>query len=124
MPSRPSPKELSIKVCEALAAIEEGRWQTLDDPYLVASLEELELENEDALIDLTMELLESIRRIGPDVCYAGGKPPQKSYKPKIQGLDLWAFVCDDPRKAGRPIYLKFALKKGVYIHVSCHEDRP
>lgn len=124
MPFRPSPKELSTKVCEALAAIEEGRWQTLDDPYLVASLEELELENEDALIDLTMELLESIRHNGPEACYAGGKPPQKSYKPKIHGLDLWAFVCDDPRKPGRPIYLKFALKKGVYIHISCHEDRP
>ena len=123
MPERPSPKELRNKVCEAMAVIEQGNWQVLADPYLSASLDELGLEDEDELIDLVFRLLESIWRSGPESCYAGQKPPAKSYMPQIQGLDLWAFVHAHPA-TGRPIYLKFALKKGVYIHVSCHEDRP
>ncbi len=110
-------------MCEALAHLESGSWQVLSDPHLVSSLEELGLADEDALIELLMDLLESIRSAGPHLCYAGGKPPAKSYEPEIAGLELWAFKA--PRlRSNQTIYLKFALKKGMYIHVSCHEDRP
>jgi len=123
MPHRPSDKELFAKVQEALAAIHEGHYQFLDDPHLVASLDDLGLENEDALVDLIVELLETLKTSNLQECYAGGRPPQKSYEPSIRNLDLWAFKCYCGSQQ-RIIYLKFTLKKGIYIHISCHEDEP
>lgn len=80
------------------------------------------LRSED-LPALTLDLLEEIQRAGPNECYVGTRPPQRSYEPEILKLELWAYSWHSPR-LGKRMYLKFALKKPWYIHVGCHEDRP
>ena len=120
---RPTAKELHAKVRAALEATTAGDYQFLTHEHLVASLDDLGLENEDALIDLIVEILRSLSRSDPLACYAGQKPPTKSYERLIHGLDLWAFACFSAT-VNLTIYLKFALKQGVYVHLSCHEDLP
>lgn len=123
LPRRPTTKELHAKVRAALEAITAGDYQFLTHEHLVASLEDLGLENEDALLDLILEILTSLSCGDPLACYAGQKPPTKSYENLIRGLDLWAFACFS-ETMNQTIYLKFALKQGVYVHISCHEDQP
>ena len=54
--------------------------------------------------------------------YAGGTPPDRSYKDKIFGCDLFAFTsyCVS---LGCDIYLKFSLKDDYLWLVSFHKDR-
>lgn len=72
---------------------------------------------------LLIELLKEIEHEGPLKCYAGTRPPQRSYEPEILKLELWAYSWHSQRYS-KQMYLKFALKKQCYIYVDCHEDRP
>lgn len=124
--SRPSAKELCAKLRAGLDALNEDRIQFVPSKHLVASLDALALESEDALIELLKELITDIlssSRILEDH-YAGGRPPQPSYEPLYKGQPLWAFKCPARSRGGQLIYLKFVLKQDVYFHVSCHEDDP
>lgn len=127
MPARPSNKEICKKVADALAAIEAGRRFIALTKHLVGDLAELELEDEAALWELIPRLLKEIRKADPVRCYAGSRPPQRSYESEIKGEDLWAFRWPSVT-LGREMYLKFALKNTkagwVFAHVDCHEDRP
>ncbi len=55
--------------------------------------------------------------------YAGARPPQKSYKDDIDGLELFPFVVKS-RRFGCRVYFKFAVSEGSLWLVSLHKDRP
>jgi hypothetical protein len=123
MRPRPSNHELCKKVADALVALRGGKFSLALTKHLSGDLAELELESANDLPDLLIELLEEIASIGPVECYAGTKPPQRSYEPEIKGLELWAYSWHSQRLS-RPMYLKFALKKEWYVYVDCHTDNP
>ena len=91
--------------------------------HLVADLEDLPVADEDALIELLAELLRELVAADPSACYAGGRPPQRSYETEIKSLELWAFAWPS-NHLGKRTYLKFALKADVFIYIDCHEDNP
>lgn len=64
------------------------------------------------------ELLEEIELEN----YEGGHPPHKSYELSIANSELWAFVWDSARM-GKRMYLKFAIKNGVFFYVSLHKSK-
>jgi len=120
--SRPTPKEIINKVSEALLAIKAGRFQTPLTKHLSGDLDELQLDDAAALPALLSDFLEEIKNAGPNDCYAGTRPPQRSYEPELQKLELFAYAWHSPSFRKR-MYLKFGLKNQCYIHVDCHEDR-
>jgi hypothetical protein len=119
---RPTNRELCNKVAEALDAIKAGRFTIGVTKHLSGDLAKLELESGADLPKLLLELLGEIQNVGPIECYAGTRPPQRSYEPEIQNLELWAY-CWYSERLGREMYLKFALKKQMYIYVDCHASR-
>jgi hypothetical protein len=120
---RPSPKEICNKVADALVALRAGRFQFGPLKHLSGDLAEMELDAASGLPGLLVVLLEEIKSAGPIECYAGTRPPQRSYEPETLKLELWAYRWHSPRFQ-KWMYLKFALKNQCYIHVGCHEDRP
>lgn len=122
MPPRPSNREIGNKVADALDALRAGRFQFGTRKHISADLDDLGVDTAD-LLALLIVLLEEIQNAGPIQCYAGTRPPQRSYEPEILGLELWAYSWHSPRFKKR-MYLKFALKKQWYVYVDCHEDRP
>lgn len=123
MPDRPHNHEICKKIADALAALRAGKFTPTLTKHIVGDLEELELESATDLPQLLIELVEEIQNTGPIGCYAGTRPPQRSYEPEIRNLELWAYAWHSQRYQ-RPMYLKFALKNQCYIYVDCHTDNP
>jgi hypothetical protein len=123
MELRPSPREICKKLADALEALEGRRFMIGLTKHLIGDLEELGLDSADDLPGLLIELLKEIRGANPIQCYAGTKPPQRSYEDEIRKPELWAYSWNSSR-FGKQMYLKFALKNGLYVYVDCHEDRP
>lgn len=119
---RPSDREIWKKIADALEALKAGRFQIGLTRHLVSDLAELELSEPD-LPHLLGDLLKEIHDAKPTECYVGSRPPQRSFEPEIQNLELWAYAWHSQRFKKR-MYLKFSLKKEWYVHVRCHEDRP
>jgi hypothetical protein len=103
-------------------ALRAGRLQYGPLKHLSGDLDDLGIDTPD-LSGLLIELLEEIQNAGPIECYAGTRPPQRSYEPEILRLELWAYSWHSPRLHKR-MYLKFALKNQCYVYVDCHEDSP
>ena len=80
---------------------------------------ELDYNISSELFDVLLELIEE----ATPAHYAGSRPPQKSYKEDIEGLELFAFTIESQRFECR-VYFKFALKKNALWLVSLHKDRP
>ncbi len=120
---RPSDREIHQKLAAAKAALQQGDYQFPLQKHLVADLDALGAASEDDLIELVCEFISEITVAGPNECYCGGRPPQRSYEREIKDLELWAYVCYSERFQ-REMYLKFALKKGVYLYVDFHESTP
>lgn len=106
-----------------MAALRAGRFEQVVTKHLYGDLADLKLDSAEELPGLLIELLNEIKTIGAVQCYAGDKPPQRSYEPELRGLELWAYAWHSER-LGRRMYLKFALKKEWYIYVDCHPDNP
>jgi hypothetical protein len=123
MQPRPSNKEICNKVAAALEALRAGRWQPGLAKHLSDDMAELGLESGTDLGSFLVTLLEEIQRAGPINCYRGTRPPQKSYEPEIENLELWAYSWHSD-SLGKRMYLKFVLKKQCYINVRFHEDKP
>ena len=123
MSQRPSNHEICKKIKDALEALRAGRFMFGPTKHLAGDMEDLELESEPDLTPLLVELLREINAAGPVPCYAGTRPPQRSYEAEILSLELWAYRWQSKR-CGKAMYLKFALKKDHYIYVDCHPDRP
>ena len=116
---RPSHKELFSKLRDAKAAVQNGDIFLIDQDVLAEDAIVLGYDIGSELPEVLTELLEgtSLNQ------YAGSRPPQKSYKGEIEGLELFPFVVQNPRFKCR-VYFKFALSGGFFWLVSLHQDRP
>ncbi len=116
---RPSNKELFGRLRDAKAAVQNGDVFLIDQDVIAEDAIELGYDISDELLDVLANLLgeTSLNH------YAGARPPQKSYKREIEGLELFPFVVESPRFKCR-VYFKFALSGGSLWLVSLHQDRP
>lgn len=116
---RPSNKELFGKLREARAAVQLGNIFLIDQDVIAEDAIGLDYDIGDELQQVLAELIDetSVHH------YAGSRPPQRSYKLEIEGLELFAFVVES-RRFGCRVYFKFALIEGALWLVSLHQDRP
>ncbi len=117
MHHRPTANELLHKLKEATLALESKRASFANPAKVVGELYELDIES-DEVWDLIADLLKEIKSDD----YEGGRPPQRSTERIVDGKELWAFAWESP-KIGKRMYLKFALKDGVFYYVSLHESK-
>ena len=117
--NRPSKKELFNKIRQAGRAIAEGRIEIIDAVAIASDAGELDYDVETELVDILQNVLSEVT---PDH-YKGTRPPQTSYKPQIDGLELFAFVVE-PACFKCSVYIKFALTQDAFWLVSLHKDRP
>jgi len=126
MPPRPLTRETYKKISDALAAISAGRRTAVArERHLVNDLAELGIDQND-FWNVVQILLNEIQVCGPDACYAGGRPPRKSYEPEIKDEELWAYSWPSCH-FGFQTYIKFVMRTNargewVYLHVRLHED--
>jgi len=123
MLKRPSNHETCKKIKDALEALRAGKFMIGFTKHLSADMDELNLESEAELVPLLCVLLGEIDEVGPIECYAGTRPPQRSYEQEILSLELWAYSWPSKR-FGKGMYLKFAFKKDHFVYVDCHPDNP
>lgn len=115
---RPSLKEIDKRLKEAIAALKTGNRFFANPSKVVGELMSLDLDDTEDVWELIITLLEEIELNE----YAGSHPPQKSYESSIAGQELWAFSWRSTMMM-KEMYLKFALKEGVFYYVSLHESR-
>ena len=116
---RPSHKELYNKIREARKAVASESVLLLEQDAIAQDAIDLEYDIGDDLFDVISELLDETS----PKHYAGTRPPQRSYKRKIEGLELFAFAVESSRFNCR-VYYKFALYEGAFWILSLHQDRP
>ena len=121
MPPRPSNKEIFNKVRDGLAAVCAEQRRFASPKHFAADLDALELTSANDYWQLIEKLLGEILTAGPVACYAGGRPPKRSYEAGIKNAELWAYAWDSP-SLGKRMYLKFVLENEWYLHVDCHES--
>lgn len=115
---RPSHKELSKKIKQAIIAVESGDFRLLNMSSFVSDADELGYVIEDDLASLLIELLEKSSLDN----YTGTKPPQKSYQQEIQGTELLAFVIEETTLE-KPVYFKFSIVEEILYLISLHRDK-
>jgi hypothetical protein len=115
---RPSPRELDKRIEEAKACLKERRGLFANPAKAVGELCELAINDSADVWRLIYELLDEIAPSN----YAGTRPPQKSYEKAIANRELFAFTWKSP-KMGKEMYIKFALREGLYYYVSLHVSR-
>ncbi len=116
--NRPSHKELSQKIAQAIAAIENGNIRILNMLSFMADADELGYVIDTDLNELLVELLNKSSLDN----YEGSRPPQKAYQQKIIGAELFAFSVLETSLT-RPVYYKFSIVEEVLYIVSLHLDR-
>lgn len=121
--NRPSDKEKSNKIREAISAIENGKRIIPMSKHFVSDQEDLGVEDTKDLWMLLLILLREIEKLGPKSCYVGGRPPEKSYELEIAGKELWAYSWESI-SMNKKMYVKFCLVGGHYFYVGCHKDNP
>jgi len=116
---RPSNKELFGKLRDAKAAIRNEDVFLINQDVIAEDAMELGYDVGGELLEVLAELLEETSLNH----YAGSRPPQKSYKREIEGLELFPFAVESARFKCR-VYFKFAFSGGSFWLVSLHQDRP
>ncbi len=117
MVERPSHRELSSKLKEAREAVGKGAIRVVNPGALAEDAIELGY-----LVEELQEVLSEILGEVKPGHYAGSRPPPRSYEHEIRGRELFAFSWTS-RRFGCRVYLKFALKEGIFWLVSLHVDR-
>jgi hypothetical protein len=112
---RPTHKELTGKIEQAIKAVSED-WICILDPEILAR-DALELGYQ--VSDLSDILSDLLLAMSPGD-YIGYEPPKKSYEDKIKGSELFAFKAYS-QILGCDVYLKFVLKDKFIWIVSLHE---
>lgn len=110
------------KISEAITAIGEGKRAIPNSKHFVSDQTDLGIEDTKDLWPLLLILLEGIKGLGPIECYAGGRPPQKSYEVEVEGKELWAYSWES-ESMNKKMYIKFCLVKGHYFYMGCHESK-
>jgi len=116
---RPSKKELFGKLRDARSALLAGNVFLIDQGVIAEDAIELGYDIGDEFYKVLQELLDA----ASPADYVGGRPPQRAYKPDIEGLELFAFAVESSRFGCR-VYLKFAIVEELLWIVSLHPDRP
>lgn len=116
---RPSYKELTTKIRGAQAAVDSKQVYLIDQDVIAQDAIDLEYDVETQLIEVLAGLL---KETTPDH-YAGVRPPQRSYQPAIEGLELFAFAVESSQFKCC-VYVKFALLGEALWLVSLHQDKP
>ena len=119
MRQRPSHKELTKKIDDGKESLLSKNGLFADPSKAATELGDLGIGDTKEVWSLIIDLLGEIK----PTHYTDGRPPQKSYKETIEGLELFAFSWDSSRLS-KKMYLKFALKDGQFYYVSLHKDRP
>jgi hypothetical protein len=119
MNPRPSHKELSNKLRQAIKLVTEGRVSILEPNAILADSIELGYS---FIPEFNLVIQELLNLATPEN-YIGARPPQQSYEAEIKGADLYAFVVESSQLNGTNIYFKFALYNDALVIVSLHEDR-
>jgi len=115
---RPSHKELLGKLQEVRAAVAAGQVMILAPEVLACDAMDLGYVLGDELVSVLLSLLDEV----DPGDYVGRRTPDRSYKPDIEGLELFSFVVRS-HLFGCPTYFKFALHDGVMWLVSLHQSR-
>jgi hypothetical protein len=118
-PNRPSTKELSGKLSDAIQVLSDEDGLFADPGKVVWELNALGIDDSKEVWDLIRQILPEIK---PEH-YTGSRPPQKSYEKSIEGRELFAFSWESTY-LGKKMYLKFALKNERFYYVSLHHDKP
>ena len=114
---RPSKKELFNKIEQAQTAANNNKVLIIDSAVIASDAIELGYQ----IKEIVKVLLIVLNEIIPQN-YVGYHPPQRSYKPEISELELFAF-CWLSKSFGCHTYLKFCLKKEYMYLVSLHQHR-
>ena len=112
---RPTHRELTGKIKQAVKAVSDGWICILDQEILARDALELGYRVSD-LSDILIDLLSAI--LPED--YIGHQPPEKSYEDKIKGIELFVFKAYS-QVLGCNVYLKFGLKGEFIWIISLHE---
>ena len=115
---RPSGRELDKRLEEAKVCLRDRKGLFANPAKAVGELYQLAINDAGEVWKLIYDLLEEIDPSD----YAGTRPPQKSYEKTIANRELFAFTWKSP-KMGKEMYIKFALREGLYYYVSLHESR-
>lgn len=114
---RPSWKEISNKIKQAKKLASVNAIIIIEPVVIAADAIELGYQ----ITDLQKVLLTVLEEITPKE-YAGYRPPQKSYKPEILELELFAFRWKS-KFFGCETYFKCCLKETNFYLVSLHQHR-
>ncbi len=126
---RPSHKECTKKLADALAALSAGRRLVIDEErHFTADMDELGSSNAAEHYAKITGFLEEVQAAGGPDRYVGKFPPYKCYHAGFEDVELFAFAWDSPGM-GKWMYLKFGIrlsKRGdpTYLYLNCHEDKP
>ena len=108
--SRPSHKECSKKLREAVRALEAGRRVIIDeDRHFTEDMDGLGSASASSHWEKILLFLEEIDAAGGAACYAGASPPLKCYHGDFREVELFAFARDSPSEKRR-LYLKFGIR--------------
>ncbi len=128
-PQRPSHKERTRKLSDALVALAARRRVVIDEErHFTADMDELGSSDATDHYEKITGFLHEIQAAGGAECYVGKFPPYKCYHAGFEDVELFAFAWDSPG-LGKRMYLKFGIrlsKKGdpTYLYLNCHEDQP
>jgi hypothetical protein len=114
---RPSGRELFNKIAQAKEAVLNDKIRIIDPATIAADAIELDYQFNE-LKEILFNIFEEIE----PKYYVGSRPPQKSYKSDISGLELFAFRWVSI-SLGCEAYIKFSIMQGCIYLVSLHQHR-
>lgn len=127
---RPSHKELTGKLNQAVAALNQGSYAIVEKERHFS--DDMNVFQSGSTVDHLAKVLVFLNEIiaaGGAACYAGRYPPHECYHDPYRGVELFAFAWDSPSE-GRRLYLKFGIRlskktnEPTYMYLNCHEDAP
>lgn len=124
----PGSAEIWKKVSEAIKALETGNYEIVDHTQNARTLESLQVDTMEEVLELVIEFLDEIYVAGPQNCFCGiGGRVEFCNKAGFSDVRLYAYHWES-QTMGKRMYLKFGLKpRGstpvfTYMHLSCHDD--
>lgn len=130
MAKRPSHKELTGKLNQAVEALTNGRYAVVEEErHFTSDRDEFQSGDSISHLNKVFLFLHEIIEAGGVDCYVGRYPPFECYHGPYKGVELFAFAWDSPSE-GKRLYLKFGIrlskktKEPTYVYLNCHEDAP
>jgi hypothetical protein len=128
IPYVPGQKEVAKRIHEAIAALEAGDYQIIDENQNVRTFQSLGVSTMQKVLELVLDFLDEIVAAGPQACFCGiGGKVEFCNKQGFHDVRLYAYSWNSGTMR-KSMYLKFGLKKKgetpvfTYMHLSCHDD--